>query len=156
MTTLTFQRPPTEALELIGTSLDLQNLRAKLTDPVHGNGLSEVEFDLREAEYQKFLALKLAFPDEDIVPCKIVDEMWHAHILDTAAYRADCDAIFGSFVDHFPYFGIRDAEDAQDLQNAYSITLSKYFEAFGDPPPETWISSDASRCRTACKPMKCR
>jgi hypothetical protein len=33
----------------------------------------------------------------------VVDEMWHRHILDTAAYRADCDSLFGRFLDHFPY-----------------------------------------------------
>ena len=35
--------------------------------------------------YRRFLALHLAFPDMDVVPCKLVDEMWHRHILDPAA-----------------------------------------------------------------------
>ncbi len=26
----------------------------------------------------------------------------------------------------------------------------------GEPPPGTWISKQSSRCRTACKPQKCR
>ena len=46
------------------------------------------------------------------VPCKLVDELWHAHILDTRAYRDDCYRIFGFFYDHYPYFGLRDAADA--------------------------------------------
>jgi hypothetical protein len=60
-----------------------------------------------EEEYRKFLALHLSYPDVDIVPCKIVDEIWHQHILDTAAYRDDCDALFGRFLDHFPYVAAR-------------------------------------------------
>lgn len=94
----------------------------------------------------------------DIVPCKIVDEIWHQHILDTAAFREDCDAIFGRFLDHFPYFGMRDEQDAQALNDAYADTTERYRHAFGEPPAETWISPEASsRCkRTACKPRKCR
>jgi hypothetical protein len=111
-----------------------------------------------EGEYRKFLALHLLYPDADIVPCKIVDDMWHRHILDTAAYRGDCDVIFGQFLDHFPYFGMRGEQDAQDLEDAYCDTLDRYREAFGEPPADTWISPDATmRCkRTACKPQQCR
>ena len=111
-----------------------------------------------EGEYRKFLSLHLLYPDADVVPCKTVDEIWHQHILDTAAYREDCDEIFGHFLDHFPYFGMRDERDAQDLEDAYADTIERYLAAFGDPPADTWISADAtSRCkRTACKPQKCK
>jgi hypothetical protein len=122
-----------------------------------GTGIGEEQLDLMEAEYRKFLALHISHPDAAIVPCKIVDEMWHQHILDTAAYRVDCDVIFGQFLDHFPYFGMRGEDDARALHDAYAATLDHYREEFGEPPAETWISQDASRCsRTACKPQKCR
>src|ERR1700743_3709578 len=114
-----------ERLEL----LDLTNVRMKLADADEGPGLGIEQVDLMEGEYRKFLALKLMYPGADIVPCKIVDEMWHRHILDTAAYRADCDAIFGRFLDHFPYFGMRGAEDAQALEDAYVDTLGRYRDA---------------------------
>jgi hypothetical protein len=47
------------------------------------------------------------------------------HILDTAAYREDCDEIFGRFLDHFPYFGMRDEQDAQALEHAYADTIDR-------------------------------
>jgi hypothetical protein len=130
----------------------------KLSDPEEGKGYGSELLDLMEHEYKKFLALHLAHPDADIVPCAIVDEMWHQHILDTAAYREDCDALFGGFLDHFPYFGLRGEDDAQALHDAYADTLERYREAFGEPPDDTWISRDAaSKCkRKACKPMKCK
>ena len=125
-------------------------------DP-EGQGLAEAELDVMEREYRRFLALHLAFPEADIVPCKLVDEMWHRHILDTIAYRHDCDALFGRFLDHFPYFGMRGDEDAQALNDAYADTIERYRDAFGEPAEGTWISSDASKCRrTACKPQKCK
>jgi hypothetical protein len=144
-------------LAVLNEHLDLSNVRMKLADVEEGQGLTDAELDLMEGEYRRFLALHLLHPDADIVPCKLVDEMWHRHILDTAAYRVDCDAIFGRFLDHFPYFGMRDEADTQALHDAYADTIDRYREAFGEPPEGTWISADASKCkRTACKPQKCR
>jgi hypothetical protein len=147
---------PTNALARVDELLDLRNIRMKLADSEEGPGLDDAALDLRETEYRKFLALRLAHPDAEIVPCKLVDEMWHRHILDTQAYAVDCEAIFGRFMHHFPYFGMRGPEDAQALLNAYDETLAAYRAAFGEPPAETWISSHSSRCRTQCKPQKCR
>jgi hypothetical protein len=146
-----------EAMAFLDESLSLINVRAKLADPEEGKGYDEDRLDLMEAEYRRFLAMHLAHPDAEVVPCKIVDEMWHQHILDTIAYRADCDVIFGEFLDHFPYFGMRGDEDAQALSDAYGDTLEIYERDFGSPPEGTWISADAAKCkRTNCKPTKCK
>jgi hypothetical protein len=132
----------TDTLGYLAGGLDLTNVRMKLADPEEGKGLSEEELDLAEAEYRKFLALHLMHPDADIVPCHLVDDIWHQHILDTIC-REDCNAIFGRFLDHFPYFGMRGDDDAQALCDAYEDTLLKYEEAFGAPPEGTWRVADA-------------
>ena len=157
MTLMALEMSPADAMRHLASLLDLTNVRRKLADPEEGPGYSTAELDTMEAEYRRFLALHLAFPEAEIVPCKIVDTIWHQHILDTAAYRKDCAAMFGKFLDHFPYFGMRDAEDAQALEDAYADTIERYRAAFGEPPAGTWISADAARCkRTACKPQKCK
>jgi hypothetical protein len=157
MTAVASPIAPTDALRILRTSLDLSDVRMKLADPDEGHGYSPEQIDAMETEYRKFLALQLADPDAAIVPCKLVDDIWHQHILDTAAYREACDAIFGRFLDHYPYFGMRGEDDAQALHDAYADTLERYRDAFGEPPPGTWISADAAKCkRTACKPQKCR
>lgn len=53
---------------------------------------------------------------------------------------------------------MRDEQDAQDLEDAYTLTLERYEAAFGPAPADTWRTLDASsKCkRTACKPQKCR
>lgn len=147
-----------EALNHLASTLDLTNIRLKLADPEEGKGYEVDHLNLMEQEYRRFLALHLIHPEADIVPCAMVDEMWHAHILDTAAYRVDCDRIFGHFLDHFPYFGMRGEQDAQDLMDAYDQTLQHYHEAFGEPADGTWRGVDpVSKCkRTNCKPQKCR
>lgn len=148
---------PAEALDRLADVLNLSNVRMKLADPEEGKAYEEPQLDVMEAEYRKFLSLHLAHPDTDIVPCKLVDEIWHQHILDTQAYHEDCDVIFGSYLHHFPYFGMRSDDDASALADAYADTIARYRTAFGEPPAGTWISVDASRCkRTACKPQKCR
>jgi hypothetical protein len=157
MTTALASMSASETFDRLDEVLDLSNVRAKLADPEEGKGYAQDHLDLMEAEYRKFLAMQLAHPDAEIVPCKIVDEMWHQHILDTIAYREDCDTIFGQFLDHFPYFGMRGEEDAQALADAYGDTLEIYEEDFGAPPDNTWISPEAATCkRTNCKPQKCR
>ena len=157
MSTLTHNNPAVAALDRIGELLDLQNIRFKLANPEEGTAPSAERLDTMEAEYRRFLALRLAHPEADVVPCKLVDEMWHRHILDTQAYAADCKRIFGYFMHHFPYFGMRGEADAEALADAYGETLALYRAAFGEPPADTWISPDAHRrCRTQCRPMRCR
>jgi hypothetical protein len=138
---------PTDALCDLDVHLDLTDVRMKLADPEEGPGLDQAALDLAEREYRKFLALQIAHPEATIVPCQLVDQIWHQHILDTAAYRRDCEAIFGRFLDHYPYFGMRDEAEAQELNDAYADTLDLYRDAFGNPPPDTWVSTDPARCR---------
>jgi hypothetical protein len=147
----------TEALARLNEVLDLSNVRMKLADPEEGRGYSRDELDLRESEYRKFLALHIAFPDAEIAPCKMVDEFWHQHILDTHAYHRDCDRIFDGYLHHFPYFGMRGEADAQALEDAYVETLERYRASFGEPPDDTWLPSEASKCRrTNCKVQRCK
>lgn len=165
-TTLDSTTSADAALSYLAARLDLANVRMKLEDTEEGKGFTPEQSALAEGEYRKFLALHLMFADADIVPCHIVDDIWHQHILDTIAYREDCHAIFGRFLDHFPYFGMRGEDDAKDLYEAYEDTLVKYEAAFGPPPDGTWRAPDAKAkchnkpggptCRTQCKPQKCR
>lgn len=67
-----------------------------------------------------------------MVPNKIMDIFWHYHILDTRAYHKDCEAVFGHYLHHFPYFGMRGEQDAQNLKNAFYKTKELYLETFGE------------------------
>jgi hypothetical protein len=136
--------------------IDFQMIKLKLQNQEEGVGWSVKECDNAEVEYVRFLALKRAYPDLDIVPNKVVDTFWHFHILDTRKYALDCQTIFGYFLHHYPYFGMNGEEDANDLLNAFEETKSLYNSHFasnyvGDAP-----KCKAPKCRTACKPMKCK
>ena len=53
---------PADALSRLAILLDLTMIRQKLADPEEGKGYSEAHLDLLEAEYRKFLAMRLARP----------------------------------------------------------------------------------------------
>lgn len=136
--------------------LDFTMIKLKLHDKEEGQGWTIKQCDEAEVEYKRFLALKRTYPDKDIVPHKILDHFWHQHILDTEKYAEDCELIFGRFLHHYPYFGMNGEKDAQDLSNAFDDTKELYKMHFGEEYVGFAKRCKAPKCRTQCKPMKCK
>ena len=124
--------------------LDFEMIKSKLTDSEEGEGWTREYTDEVCAEYRKFLALTRKYPDLAIVPSGPVDKFWHNHILDTQKYGPDCEAVFGFFLHHFPYFGMRSDEDAENLRISWENTLNVYHANFGEPPAGSWEAG--TRC----------
>ena len=65
--------------------------------------------DIAQAEYVRFLTLLQKKPGFTLVPWldtrgrDDLDQFWHQHILDTAKYAADCQALFGRMIHHNPH-----------------------------------------------------
>jgi hypothetical protein len=78
-----------------------------------------------------FLGLVYLYPNVPIVPNREIDQVWHQHILDTSKYDEDCQMLFGRVLHHFPYFGIRNAGDRQDLNAAFGETQELFQKHFG-------------------------
>jgi hypothetical protein len=112
-------------------ALDLDPIKFKLMDKKEGHGWSRAKVDAVELEYRRFLALTAKYPDQVIAPNTDVDKFWHGHILDTMKYAQDCEHVFGYFLHHFPYFGMRDEEDAANLASAAVNTRKLYELEFG-------------------------
>jgi hypothetical protein len=136
-------------------SLDLDPIKFKLMDTHDGEGWSREKADAVEVEYRRFLLLNRLHSanPQAIVPSRDVDDFWHYHILDTMKYARDCDAVFGRFLHHFPYFGLRGEEDARKLAEATATTRELYRQAFGVIAPV----SDAADCQSAgCGAVVCQ
>lgn len=104
-------------------------------------------------EYRQFLALMLWHPDAYLVPSEDIDEVWHAHVLFTARYQADCDTIFGAFQHHLPELG--DAEDAPaEALHGRDDTLQLFEAAFGQIP-ESYNICDLAKCGRISVDPKC-
>ena len=116
-------------------ALDLDCIKLKLMDAEEGQGWTREYADQMEVAYRRFLTLMAKYPDETIAPTKDVDKFWHGHILDTMKYAEDCERVFGYFLHHFPYFGMRGEQDATDLRDAAANMHAIYGREFGESLP---------------------
>ena len=123
------QRSTQQMIEGI-RELDLAPIKFKLMDAAEGEGWTREFVERIEVEYRRFLTLLAKYPNEPITPGKDVDRFWHAHILDTQKYVEDCERVFGRYLHHFPYFGMRGAEDAAALDAAGARTRELYAAEF--------------------------
>lgn len=112
--------------------LDLGPIMFKLVHGDEGPKWSIAQVQVAERWYKRFLILNLKYPNAVIVPNKIIDQFWHQHILDTRKYAQDCESVFGAFLHHFPYFGIRDEQDARNLGHAFQQTKELFRSEFGE------------------------
>jgi hypothetical protein len=129
MQTRITDRPVEQAVATIH-KLDLDPIKFKLMDPEEGHGWTREFADQMELAYKRFLTLVATHPEETIVPNKNVDKFWHGHILDTFKYAEDCERVFGYFLHHFPYFGMRGPEDAANQTKAVERTARLYRQRF--------------------------
>jgi len=136
-------KTPDEMVEAV-FALDLDAIKFKLMDAKEGHGWSREEAERHALEYRRFLALVAKYPEEAITPNSNVDKFWHGHILDTMKYAEDCQHVFGYFLHHFPYFGMRGDEDAANLAQAAARTRALYENEFG-----TVAESGQSYCARA-------
>ena len=112
--------------------LDLEPIVFKLTHPEPGEScLTLTRVDADVALYRCFLKLCLLYPDVTMVPTSSIDHVWHTHMLDTSKYRTDCDHVFGHFLDHFPYAGLRGEQDRRAWQQAFVQTRHLFLQHFG-------------------------
>lgn len=135
--------------------LDLEPIIYKLVKPEEGEGWTLQKADTIAELYRVFLLLNYLYPQQSIVPTKDIDEVWHKHILDTGKYRDDCQYLFGYFLDHFPYFGIRSEEDAIALENAFAKTKLLFARHYKAPNDEFFSACGSSCGQTLCDNNSC-
>lgn len=136
--------------------IDLEMVKMKMAEPKEGVGWNEEQLEDAEIEYKRYLMLcrRYPHPEHSVVPNKIMDTMWHYHILDTRAYVRDSDNVFGGYFHHYPYFGLRGDEDEKRLKASFEQTKKYYEGLFGEPmarggESDCWHDCDG-RCWHAC------
>lgn len=137
--------------------LDLEMVKMKLREAEEGENWTHEQCDSAEIEYKRYLQLCKKY-GKGIVPNKIMDKFWHYHILDTRVYHRDCNTVFGHYLHHFPYFGMRGEQDAIDLKNSFLETKERYLETFGEQiargeHTDCWHDCE-NRCWHACSDDK--
>lgn len=137
-------------------AIDLEMVKMKIREPSEEVGWTIDQCEDAEVEYKRYLTLCLRYryPKHSVVPNKIMDTMWHYHILDTRAYVKDSERVFGGYFHHYPYFGLRGEEDARRLKTAFGKTKDLYEREFGEPmarsrETDCWHDCE-DRCWHAC------
>jgi len=118
-------------------------------------GWSKESLSLALPLYKQWLVLQASYESYSIAPSTFIDEYWHMHILDTRKYMEDCQLVFGEYLHHFPYFGLRNEQDAKELNEGFELTKKLYAHHFnvenlGDSAKEAGCgrcSGGPSSCR---------
>lgn len=113
-------------------ALDLEPIKVKLMHRESGEGWTLERANAVEFEYRRFLYLMKKFPNEQTAPLVDVDTFWHYHILDTMKYALDCDSVFGHFLHHFPYLGLRGEDDEAAHLRVGRRMQELYEDTFGE------------------------
>ena len=131
-------------------ALDLSMVRRKLAHRGEGPGWTPEHADRVERAYRQFLMVLAGHPGTVVAPTRDIDTFWHAHILDTRRYADDCQRIFGEFLHHDPYLGLRNDELARDHAAA---ALHELFDIdFGEQVPAnaaSWCGGEVGGKREA-------
>lgn len=88
-------------------------------------------------EYKKYVYLGIV-SDFNVTPSKIIDIIWHEHLLFSQAYRQFCDHVIEYTFDHHPeLLPLKDQTGQFNAQ--YLDTLDLYRNEFGmEPPADIW------------------
>jgi hypothetical protein len=126
---------------MIPEELELNSIRNALMEK---RGWSLERAEAARAEYVRFLTLLQLKPGFMLIPWPNeegqddLDQFWHQHILDTAKYAADCNALFGRMIHHNPHV----MRGSGDETSAVEKTQRLYARTFG-------LRSDGSTANAA-------
>ncbi|NDH04918.1 hypothetical protein EBX93_03205 [bacterium] len=89
-------------------------------------------------EYKKFMFLA-AISDFMVSPSKIIDVVWHQHLVFTQSYQEFCN-LLGKQVQHLP--STRNREEFEKFRQAKERTAKSYETNFGTQPEILWAHHD--------------
>jgi hypothetical protein len=131
---------------------DLSYVVEQLSHKPEYSGWTPERFIGAVKEYRRFLNLCKIHSNQSLIPGRDVDSIWHRHILNTKKYMTDCQSYFGYYLHHSPHSRIE--VGTKNANDAWLNTLYLYEEAFGEKPPEEWLSGMAI-CNGGCDGAKC-
>jgi hypothetical protein len=144
---------------------DFSLMREKMQEPSHAGWTLE-RIDAAIIDYKRYMAITKALDGYQLVPNGEIDRIWHEHILDTRQYSKDCLELFGGFLHHYPYFGMRGESDKSQWEDTSTLSNDFWTNLFGE---SLYNDKDsAMKCPQSCpgvstiqithfekNPMKC-
>ena len=88
-------------------------------------------------EYKKFVYLGV-ISEVNVTPPRIIDQVWHEHLLFSRGYREFCRDVLQRDFDHNPEL-LPSEEQTEVFHSQYDATLALYHREFGViPPADFW------------------
>ena len=126
---------------------DFSLTKEKLLEPDYA-GWSMERAENAEKDYKRYLALTKALGGFQPVPNGEIDRFWHEHILDTRRYFQDCHELFGGFLHHYPYFGMRGEQDKKTWESTAEFSNNLWESLFEEPLYN--VNSTEQKCPQSC------
>lgn len=134
--------------------LDFTAQKNKMMLPApEGKGWSKEQADIAEMWYKRYLHLLKKYPNQKFVPNAPIDAFWHYHILDTRRYAEDCKNVFGKFLHHNPYYGLKG--DAEYRDEDFDKTNQFYRIEFGTDCTTMFDGLHAQTCESTNDSISC-
>ncbi len=122
-------------LEWLGTAvaqeLPMKQAVCKMSEPLRQIALDDTGATV--VEYKKFLRMMIDDHGAWFTPSKLVDELWHRHILDSVGYCNFCERVNGAYLHHTPHYG----EPHSFHDPGFTATLKAYKHKFANVPPSS-------------------
>lgn len=113
----------------------------------------DLSFALRAVEeYKKFVFLGVT-ADFFVTPPKIIDRVWHEHLLFTRSYREFCRTVLRHDFDHHPEL-VPTGDQTAVFQAQYEATLERYEAEFNMAPPAVIWGTPKFKSRRVDKTAK--
>ncbi|KAK9830235.1 hypothetical protein WJX72_010488 [[Myrmecia] bisecta] len=97
---------------------------------LHSLSVPATKAALLTTEYLKFMTLKSEYSKAELSPSPRIDQVWHAHLLDTRSYRTLEAALGAGPLDHDP---LRSLDCRKDWQLRFLRTLNLLVHKFKTP-----------------------
>ena len=126
-----------DELKSAADNLDLECLEDEVRESFKYLGDDEVK-ELIE-EYKKFLCIKVFSKDIDLPyrcsPSAVIDQVWHAHILETESYISTCETLGVNYIHH----SSKHASDPEwEKEARREVTKTTYKLLYRTSPPEDY------------------
>lgn len=105
-------------------------------------------------EYRKFVYLGVT-AEFSVTPPRVIDQVWHEHLLFSKAYREFCRDVLQQDFDHHPELVPSDEQVAQ-YQRQYDDTLALYETEFNVAPPAAFWGTPKFAHRDRRTPLSTR
>jgi hypothetical protein len=128
--------------------IDLCAIAQKLMHPEEGKGWTKQQTTRGLTHYLMFLFLLYLHPDQNLIPTKEIDQVWHNHILlNVNQYIQDCEMLFGRLINHV--YSVKTEDNFNNWQENIAQTQELFQQYF-----EVEIFTEAKQHKPAgCEPL---